>query len=89
VDRYSFIVMDSHHLLLAGLPAHPITALQAHAGEPLKSTLRWCIAAAAAQRLDDERASPFSDDERIEVSATSRIEEGAIRWRILLVWMCR
>jgi hypothetical protein len=24
VDRYSFIVMDSHHLLFAGLPAHPI-----------------------------------------------------------------
>ena len=22
VDRYSFIVMDFHHLLLAGLPAH-------------------------------------------------------------------
>jgi hypothetical protein len=22
-DRYSFIVVDSHHLLLAGLPAHP------------------------------------------------------------------
>jgi hypothetical protein len=22
VDRYSFIVMDLHHLLLAGLPAH-------------------------------------------------------------------
>jgi hypothetical protein len=22
VDRYSFIVVDSHHLLLAGLPAH-------------------------------------------------------------------
>lgn len=24
VDRYSFIVMDLHHLLLAGLPAHSI-----------------------------------------------------------------
>jgi hypothetical protein len=23
VDRYSFNVMDFHHLLLAGLPAHP------------------------------------------------------------------
>jgi hypothetical protein len=23
VVRYTFIVMDSHHLLLAGLPAHP------------------------------------------------------------------
>ena len=23
VDRYSFIVVDLHHLLLAGLPAHP------------------------------------------------------------------
>jgi len=22
-DRYSFIVVDSHHLLIAGLPAHP------------------------------------------------------------------
>ena len=28
VDRYSFIVMDSHHLLLAGLPAHPISAIR-------------------------------------------------------------
>jgi hypothetical protein len=25
VDRYSFIVVDLHHLLLAGLPAHSIT----------------------------------------------------------------
>ena len=24
VVRYSFIVVDSHHLLLAGLPAHPV-----------------------------------------------------------------
>ena len=24
VDRYSFIVVDSHHLLLAGLPAHSL-----------------------------------------------------------------
>jgi len=24
VDRYSFIVMDLHHLLLAGLPAHQL-----------------------------------------------------------------
>jgi hypothetical protein len=28
VDRYSFIVMDSHHLLFAGLPAHPIPAVR-------------------------------------------------------------
>ena len=29
VDRYSFIAVDFHHLLLAGLPAHltPITAI--------------------------------------------------------------
>jgi hypothetical protein len=28
VDRYSFIVMDSHHLLFAGLPALPIPAVR-------------------------------------------------------------
>ena len=27
VDRYSFIVMDLHHLLLAGLPAHSLFVL--------------------------------------------------------------
>ena len=25
VGRYAFIVVDLHHLLLAGLPAHPMT----------------------------------------------------------------
>ena len=38
VDRYSFIVMDLHHLLLAGLPAHiavgtPITGRPPHRTE--------------------------------------------------------
>jgi hypothetical protein len=37
----------------------------------------------------DERASPFCDDDWIEVGATSRIEEGAIKWRISSVLMCR
>ena len=27
VDRYSFIVVDFHHLLLAGLPAHSLSCL--------------------------------------------------------------
>jgi hypothetical protein len=30
----------------------------------------------------DERAFPFCNDDWIEVGATSRIGEGAIRWRI-------
>jgi hypothetical protein len=31
VDRYSFIVVDSHHLLLAGLPAHFESYMPSHA----------------------------------------------------------
>ena len=30
VDRYSFTVMDLHHLLLAGLPAHSLALRPAH-----------------------------------------------------------
>jgi hypothetical protein len=30
--------MDSHHLLLAGLPAHPISAVRGAIIEPLRST---------------------------------------------------
>ena len=33
VDRYSFIVVDLHHLLLAGLPAHFESYLPSHAVE--------------------------------------------------------
>jgi hypothetical protein len=39
VDRYSFIVMDSHHLLFAGLPAHPIPAVRGRRITPLGSAL--------------------------------------------------
>ena len=49
---------------------------------------RWCIAAAAAQARVLS-ALPFCDDDGIEVGSTSIIEEGAIRWRISLVLMCR
>src|SRR5260370_15946936 len=38
VDRYSFIVMDSHRLLFAGLPAHPDPAVRDTTIEPLRST---------------------------------------------------
>ena len=31
VDRYSFIVVDLHHLLLAGLPAHFESYMPSHA----------------------------------------------------------
>src|SRR5271166_6486795 len=31
VDRYSFIAVDFHHLLLAGLPAHSLALRPAHA----------------------------------------------------------
>ena len=31
VDRYSFIVVDLHHLLLAGLPAHFESHMPSHA----------------------------------------------------------
>jgi len=36
VDRYSFIVVDSHHLLLAGLPAHSAT-------RPDQPISGWCL----------------------------------------------
>jgi hypothetical protein len=39
VDRYSFIVMDSHHLLFAGLPAHPIPAVRCGSEQGVSSTL--------------------------------------------------
>jgi hypothetical protein len=39
--------------------------------------------------LDGEFASPSVTMSVIEVDATSRIGEGATRWRILLVLMCR
>ena len=58
-------------------------------GERMGSAERWCIAVAAAHAWIDERASPFCDDGWIEVGATSRIGEGAIRWRISWVLMCR
>ena len=35
VDRYSFIVVDLHHLLLAGLPAHFESDMPSHAVESL------------------------------------------------------
>jgi hypothetical protein len=36
VDRYSFIVVDLHHLLLAGLPAHGLRVLT-HSGRQMLS----------------------------------------------------
>jgi hypothetical protein len=42
------------------------------------STLRWFIAAAAAQGLTMS-AHPFCEDEWIEVGGTSSLEEGAMR----------
>ena len=35
VGRYSFIVVDLHHLLLAGLPAHPCENSDAKRGNPI------------------------------------------------------
>ena len=55
---------------------------------PLSILSRWCIAAAAAQPWMLV-CSPFCDDEWIEVGSTSSIEEGAMRWRISWVLMCR
>ena len=37
VDRYSFIVVDLHHLLLAGLPAHFESDMPSHAVESLRT----------------------------------------------------
>jgi len=39
VDRYSFTVVDFHHLLLAGLPAHRRFELRCDAGWPLGAPL--------------------------------------------------
>jgi hypothetical protein len=45
VDRYSFIVVDLHHLLLAGLPAHFESSHPSHAVWPLwdMSRLQNCV----------------------------------------------
>jgi hypothetical protein len=60
VDRYSFIVMDSHHLLLAGLPAHPIPAVHGTAMEPRRSTK--AVASAPALRGGADSAWIRSSD---------------------------
>src|SRR5271157_5565377 len=38
VDRYSFIAVDSHHILLAGLPAHLLALRPAHSRSHLYVT---------------------------------------------------
>jgi hypothetical protein len=66
VDRYSFIVMDSHHLLFASLPAHPILAVR---GSPL---CRWgsnrgdvySLAAKCFGQSNDPVARPLRDPHR-------------------------
>jgi hypothetical protein len=40
VDRYSFTVMDFHHLLLAGLPAHYCRRIQATGARAAKGVTR-------------------------------------------------
>jgi hypothetical protein len=47
VDRYSFIVVDLHHLLLAGLPAHFESYMPSHAvGLTGASQVAACMLAA-------------------------------------------
>src|SRR5919108_5353715 len=41
VDRYSFIVVDLHHLLLAGLPAHFESYHPSHAVRSLRALLTF------------------------------------------------
>src|SRR6266540_4153707 len=40
VDRYSFIVVDLHHLLLAGLPAHFESYMPSQPGRSLAANIR-------------------------------------------------
>jgi hypothetical protein len=44
VDRYSFIVMDLHHLLLAGLPAHSCA-------DPFLASFRYAFWISSADAL--------------------------------------
>src|SRR5260221_13941162 len=41
VDRFSFIVVDLHHLLLAGLPAHFESYMPSHAVRSLWAMFAW------------------------------------------------
>ena len=52
VDRYSFIVVDLHHLLLAGLPAHFESHMPSHAVRSLCS-LRPTLKRELPPRLSD------------------------------------
>jgi len=66
VDRYTFIVVDLHHLLLVGLPAHFESYMPSQAVQPL---CRPC-------RLQESvtRRRTFSDQPEISSSLTSELK---------------
>src|SRR5262245_49792027 len=51
VDRYSFIVVDLHHLLLAGLPAHFESDMPSHAVRSQWAMSAWQQSAALGDAL--------------------------------------
>jgi len=65
VDRYSFTVMDLHHLLLAGLPAHSLALRPARSADLQKrpflrvlQTIRRLLIRPECFRLEREFAGP-------------------------------
>ena len=65
VDRYSFIEVDLHHKLLAGLPAHSLTLRPARSADPLRGLsievlqiIRRLLIRSDRFRLEREFAGP-------------------------------
>ena len=65
VGRYSFIAVDFHHILLAGLPAHSLTLRPARSAVPLKGSflgvlqiIRRLLIRPECFRLEREFAGP-------------------------------
>jgi hypothetical protein len=65
VGRYSFIAVDFHHILLAGLPAHSLTLRPARSADPLRGLsievlqiIRRLLIRSDRFRLEREFAGP-------------------------------
>src|SRR5271154_5086761 len=84
VGRYSFIAVDFHHILLAGLPAHSLTLRPARSADPLRGLsievlqiIRRLLIRSDRFRLEREFAGP--DFHRGERCALPRHTEQSSR----------